>query len=163
MLILDSIEVNEEKHHHYTNEDGKLTYKNEDKHLFEKPHHLKNGNENTVISKTEENFTKKQAGVKVYLTCSECGKSFTYKSHLERHMKIHTGEKTFTCTQCGKSFIYKSHLERHVKIHTGEKTFTCSQCGKGFSQNSSLNDHLHSHSEVKSFSCDQCDKTFVYS
>ncbi|XP_061916148.1 zinc finger protein OZF-like isoform X1 [Entelurus aequoreus] len=91
-------------------------------------------------------------------SCSVCGKIFSQKSYVVRHMRTHTGEQLFSCSVCDKGISSKSNMVKHMRTHTEEKPFSCSVCSKIFSQKSYVVKHMKTHTAEKLFSCSVCGK-----
>eukprot|EP00088_Acartia_fossae_P055605 TRINITY_DN6452_c0_g1_i4.p1 TRINITY_DN6452_c0_g1~~TRINITY_DN6452_c0_g1_i4.p1 ORF type:complete len:544 (-),score=81.76 TRINITY_DN6452_c0_g1_i4:304-1935(-) len=104
-------------------------------------------------------------GVKPH-TCQVCGYSFRSKISFAHHMLNHEGvKKPICCDHCGKTFWFRSQLERHLTKHIpnkkpADKNFPCEICGKALSSQVSLTDHLRNHGDEKPFSCEKCGDSF---
>ncbi|CAH1802887.1 unnamed protein product [Owenia fusiformis] len=53
--------------------------------------------------------------------CQLCDFQTTFKSALDRHYRIHTGEKPFHCTFCIYASSWRGDLKRHLEKHHMEK------------------------------------------
>ncbi|XP_029451736.1 gastrula zinc finger protein XlCGF26.1-like isoform X3 [Rhinatrema bivittatum] len=149
-------------------------------------------NEKKCTSVEGEKRTSKKTNLKAYrqlLKCSHCEKCFTCRAELEKHIRIHTGKRSFQCTECKKCFTCKSQLKIHQIIHTeekpfaciewenclanryelksyeiihpGERLFTCTESEKESSKKTNIT-HRKFHQSRKSLKCAHCDKNFTY-
>ncbi|KAF0311010.1 Zinc finger protein 766 [Amphibalanus amphitrite] len=75
--------------------------------------------------------------------CRHCDKTFRHPLPLERHERSqHDRPEDHKCSTCGKLFSSRYHLERHVLIHSGRRPHQCDRCGRGFVQKGDLARHV---------------------
>nr|XP_057922978.1 early growth response protein 4-like [Doryrhamphus excisus] len=74
-----------------------------------------------------------------------CERSFSRSDELNRHVRVHTGQKPFKCSVCARSFSRSDHLTTHMRTHTGEKPFSCDVCGKRFARSDERKRHGRVH------------------
>lgn len=100
----------------------------------------------------EENGLRKPSSKKLHVChYAGCDKVYGKTSHLQAHLRWHTGERPFVCNWlfCGKRFTRSDELQRHLRTHTGEKRFACTLCSKRFMRSDHLAKHLKTHKNGK--------------
>ena len=61
-----------------------------------------------------------QRGAGRHFQCSECGRCFSTRGTLNRHMSSHSESRPFLCPYCQKSFKTYSTCKKHVQTHRNE-------------------------------------------
>ncbi|XP_071541248.1 uncharacterized protein [Panulirus ornatus] len=118
--------------------------------------------------------------------CEKCNFSFSFRSELRKHVKLHSSKYHFTCKNCHQAFQQEIYLAKHqcgrslfhsqntfssntlmqVIPQTTKKlengcTYKCDECGRRFHKKILLNVHRRTHSGEKPYKCKECDKRFV--
>ncbi|CEG66933.1 Putative Potential zinc finger protein [Rhizopus microsporus] len=66
--------------------------------------------------------------------CTRCPRAFTRKHDLERHIRVHTGDKPYHCPCCKKCFARSDALKRHIQVEircrTSEEVITFRQTSR---------------------------------
>ncbi|KAI8887033.1 hypothetical protein K501DRAFT_321573 [Backusella circina FSU 941] len=53
-----------------------------------------------------------------------------------------TDARPYPCHLCTRAFARKHDLQRHIRVHTGDKPFSCPCCKKAFARTDALKRHL---------------------
>ena len=126
---------------------------------------------NTSIFNDHNTFTQKsdlQSHLKVHngkkpYKCQHCNKAFGQNGHLTTRLriKVDTGKRPYKCQHYTKAFKQKYAAIRHLRIHASERPSKCQHCEKAFKHKDTLTTHIRIHTSEKPYKCQHCPKSFI--
>jgi Zinc finger, C2H2 type len=95
--------------------------------------------------------------------CPTCGKAFKTQACLRSHRRVHNPSYMY-CDICGKSYTQKPELAKHIKfVHFHIREHFCETCGAGFGSKGHLSTHMLIHQSahvMKANVCQVCTLSF---
>ncbi|KAH7704193.1 hypothetical protein AAVH_28619, partial [Aphelenchoides avenae] len=89
--------------------------------------------------------------------CDECDFQTAHFVSLQRHKRIHSGEKPYECAICGERFRFCSNVSGHMASRHGSeegKKYACTECDFRTAFSESLARHRRTHTAEKPYKCE---------
>lgn len=100
---------------------------------------------------------------RVHHSCHWCAKQFFSNYEIQRHYRIHNGERPFPCSICKKRFRQKQHMITHIStVHANNRPYTCPNCKKCFKEKGTMTKHIqYTHLlKTRPLKCPKCQHSF---
>ena len=126
------------------------------------------------VSKIPNRVKAKSRNKKIH-KCEQCGKVFTEKRNLLRHIEcVHSAKpSTFKCEACNITFSRSDNLRNHQKKNckgmkphkdnkkAPSKSLNCDKCDETFSSHMKLSQHKKAKHRNYNYVCKKCGKRYV--